>query len=75
MAVERGKLQNLVFDNQVLTSHRALAAVLGAILALPPVKRTLASEQLQSRYLAMLLERRRQDSGRDTGEARSGHAG
>jgi len=32
MAVERGKLQNLIFDNQVLFSHRALAAVLGVIL-------------------------------------------
>lgn len=51
MAIERGKLQNLIFDNQVLTSHRALAAVLGVILNLPPVKRAMASKQLRSRYL------------------------
>jgi ferredoxin len=51
MAVERGKLQNLVFDNQVLASHRTLAALLGVIFRLPPVKRALASEQLQSRFL------------------------
>jgi hypothetical protein len=57
MAIERGKLQNLVFDDQVLASHRAMAAVLGAILALPPVKRALASEQVRSRYLARLCEK------------------
>lgn len=56
MAVERGKLQNLIFDNQVLWSHRALAAMLGVILKLPPVKRALASEQIGSRYLGRLCE-------------------
>jgi ferredoxin len=57
MAIERGKLQNLLFDNQVLWSHRALAAVLGVILKLPPVKRSLAGEQIGSRYLRRLCER------------------
>jgi ferredoxin len=52
MAIERDKLQNLIFDNQVLASHRALAALLGSILKLPPVKRALAGEQLKSRFLA-----------------------
>ncbi len=56
MAIERGKLQNLIFDNQVLWSHRALAAMLGVILKLPPVKRVLASEQIGSRYLGTLCE-------------------
>lgn len=54
MAIERGKLHDLVFDNRAHLSHRAMAAVLGAILALPPVKRALASEQLRSRYLERL---------------------
>ena len=57
MAIERGKLQNLVFDNQVLWSHRALAALLGGILKLPPVKRALAQSQLGSRYLEQLCAR------------------
>ncbi len=57
MAVERGTLQELVFDNQVLLSHRALAALLGAILRLPPVKRVLATEQVRSRYLEALARR------------------
>jgi len=56
MAIERGKLQNLIFDNRVLWSHRALAAVLGAILKLSPVKQALASQQMQSRYLNRLIK-------------------
>jgi len=55
MAIERGKLQNLIFDNCVLFSHRALAAVLGVILKLPPIKQAMASEQLKSKYLLSLL--------------------
>jgi len=56
MAVERGTLQHLVFDNQGLTSHRVMAAVLGAILRLEPVKRSMAAGQLGSRYLERLIE-------------------
>jgi ferredoxin len=55
MAIERGKLQNLIFDNQVLWSHRALAAVLGVILKLPPLKQVLANQQIKSRYLERLI--------------------
>jgi Pyruvate/2-oxoacid:ferredoxin oxidoreductase delta subunit len=57
MAVERGTLQHLLLDNQVLHSHRALAALLGAVLKLPPVKRLLAVEQVRSRYLEALVRR------------------
>ncbi len=57
MAIERGKLQHLIFDNRVLFSHRALAAVLGVILKLPPVKQVLASRQVKSRYLETLLSK------------------
>ena len=57
MAIERGKLQNLIFDNQVLWSHRALAAVLGVILKLPPIKQTMASRQMKSRYLELLINK------------------
>ena len=56
MAVERGTLQNLVFDNHAMASHRAMAAVLGAILQLSPVKRAMASRQLGSRYLEKLID-------------------
>ena len=57
MAIERGSLQDLIFYNQSLFSHRALAAVLGAILKLPPIKRVMASRQLKSRYLEVLLQK------------------
>ncbi|HPQ40548.1 MAG TPA: 4Fe-4S dicluster domain-containing protein [bacterium] len=57
MAIERGKLQNLIFDNHVLGYHRALAAVLGVILKLPPVKQVLASRQIKSRFLETLIIR------------------
>jgi len=56
MAIERGKLQNLIFDNQALWSHRAMAGVLGVILKLPPIKQVLASKQLKSRYLETLID-------------------
>jgi ferredoxin len=55
MAIERGTLAHLVFDNQAHLSHRAMAAVLGVILKLPPLKQALASRQMKSRYLAKLL--------------------
>jgi ferredoxin len=55
MAIERGKLQHLIFDNQVLWSHRALAGLLGVILKLPPLKQVLASTQVKSRYLEALV--------------------
>jgi hypothetical protein len=55
MAIERGKLQNLIFDNQADGNHRAMAAILGVILKLPPIKQAMASRQMKSRYLARLL--------------------
>ena len=57
MAIERGKLQNLIFDNRVLWSHRALAALLGSILKLSPVKQLLASQQMKSIYLESIIKR------------------
>jgi ferredoxin len=56
MAIEQGKFQNLLFDNQVLLSHRAMAAVLGVILKLPPAKQLLAGKQFKSRYLLALIK-------------------
>lgn len=57
MAIERGKLQNLIFDNQAFFSHRAMAAILGVILRLPPLKQAIASNQFKSRYLSSLIKR------------------
>ncbi|MCI5647896.1 MAG: 4Fe-4S dicluster domain-containing protein [Fusicatenibacter sp.] len=54
-AIEKGTLQNLIFDNQAFANHRAMAAVFSVILDLPPVKQALASEQFKSIYLDKLL--------------------
>jgi len=54
-AIEKGTLQNLVFDNQAFANHRAMAAVFGTILRLPPLKQALASKQFKSVYLDHLL--------------------
>jgi ferredoxin len=69
MAIERGRLHDLVFDNQAHLSHRAMAAILGVILRLPPAKQALASRQLRSRYLDRLLSSAgRPSSGEGPGE-------
>ena len=54
-AIEKGTLQNLIFDNQAFANHRAMAAVFASILELPPIKQALASKQLKSVYLDRLL--------------------
>lgn len=55
MAIEKGQLAELIFDNKAFASHRAMAAVLSAILKLSPVKKAMASKQLKSIYLDKLL--------------------
>jgi hypothetical protein len=57
MAIERGKLHHFIFDNQALFSHRMMAAILGVIIKLPPIKQALAREQVKSRYLEYLISK------------------
>lgn len=57
MATERGKLQELIFDNKVLYSHRLLAGVLGAVLKLPGLQKSFAQAQLKSRYIEKMISR------------------
>jgi ferredoxin len=56
MAIERGKLQNLLFDDFGRLDHAVLRAVVRIVVALPPVKRALLSEQVSSRFLKALAE-------------------
>jgi ferredoxin len=67
MAIERGRLQDMIFDNRALFSHRAMAAILGVILKLPPVKQIMARSQMKSRYVEALI--RRYQKQIDKGEA------
>ncbi|HYE09477.1 MAG TPA: 4Fe-4S binding protein, partial [Patescibacteria group bacterium] len=57
MAIEKGQLQELIFDNKALGSHRAMAAILGAILKLSPVKQAMASKQMKSIFLDKLISK------------------
>ncbi len=52
--LERGTLQNQVFDDPSSLTHKAMRAVLGAFLGLPPVKRALMSDMLRSRFLGAM---------------------
>ncbi|WP_243372178.1 4Fe-4S binding protein [Geotalea sp. SG265] len=58
MAIERGKLQHLIFDTEALFSHRLMAAILGVVLRLPGIKQLMAGRQMKSRYLERLLANR-----------------
>jgi len=55
MAIEKGMLHHLIFDNQALFSHRVMATILAVILKLPPIKQAMASNQMKSVYLDRLL--------------------
>jgi ferredoxin len=57
MAVERGNLQDLIFDNKALLNHRLMGAIFGVILSLPPIKQAMATQQVKSRYLEALVRR------------------
>ena len=59
MAIERGMLQNLIFDNRTLWNHRAMAAICGVILSLSPIKQALASKQIKSRYMEWLIRQKK----------------
>lgn len=56
-AIEKGQFAELIFDNKALASHRAMAAILSAILKMPPLKQAMASKQMKSVYLEKLLSK------------------
>jgi len=56
-AIEAGKLQNLIFDNQAHLNHRIMASILGVILRLPPAKQIMASEQIKSKFMGYMLRK------------------
>ena len=57
MAVERGKLADVVFENPETLSHRALGRILRVIEKSPPGQATLAVKPLRSFYLNALVKR------------------
>lgn len=62
--LERGTLQNQLFDEPGRLSHKAMRGIVGGFLRLSPVKKALMSDTLRSRFLASMA----------AGVARSGKA-
>ena len=52
--LERGTLQNLMFDNPQSITHSFMRGFIGGFLKLPPVKKALMSDTLRSSFLAMM---------------------
>ncbi len=55
-ALERGKLQEILFDNPDKVSHRVMSSFLRSILSLSPAKRLLASQQIKSKFIQRMLD-------------------
>jgi Pyruvate/2-oxoacid:ferredoxin oxidoreductase delta subunit len=52
--LERGTLQNMMFDNPQSVTHKFMRGFVGGFLKLPPVKRALMSDTLRSSFLGMM---------------------
>ena len=61
--LERGRLADLLVDGTAGRGPAFANAVLGAILSLPPAQKLLASEQVQSRFVAFALARYQPPAG------------
>lgn len=53
-SLERGTLQNQMFDDPKKFSHKFMRGFLGAFFRLPPVKRALMSDMFRSRFLSAM---------------------
>jgi hypothetical protein len=50
-SLEKGTLHNQIFANPKGMNEKFMAAFVGAFLKLPPVKKALLSDKLQSKFL------------------------
>ena len=55
-ALERGKLQNLLFDDPTRLTHRVGGALVNLLMKLPPTQAVLAQGQLKSKFAHLLVE-------------------
>lgn len=53
-SLERGTLQNVLFVNPQSASHSFMRGLVGGFLRLPPVKKSLMSDTLRSRFLTFM---------------------
>ena len=63
MAIERGKLADLIFDDPTRLSHRALSRILGLLERSPPWKVAMAIRPLRSAFMARLVKGAREGAG------------
>ena len=63
MAIERGKLANLIFPERERLSHRALGRVIGVLEKSPPFKAALAIKPLRSAFLSTLVKEAKKQTG------------
>jgi len=52
--LERGTLQNQLFDEPERVSHKVMRGIVGGFLRLSPIKKALMSDALRSRFLAAM---------------------
>ena len=57
MAIERGKLADLLFEDPERLSHRALGRILRILEKTPPWKAAMAVKPLRSTFLNAMLKR------------------
>jgi hypothetical protein len=62
MAIERGRLADLLFDDPGRLSHRAMRAVVHAVERSAPAKAWLASQSLNSSFLKAIVKGAKQQS-------------
>ena len=53
-SLDKGNLQNQIFDNPQSTTQKFMRAFLGGFLRLPQVKRSLMSDALRSSFLGFM---------------------
>ncbi len=63
MAIERGKLASLIFDDPEKLSHRALGRILGALEQAAPVKAMMAAQSLNSSFLKGVVKQAKKKAG------------
>ena len=61
--LERGTLQNQLFDDPGSLSHKAMRGIVGGFLRLSPVKKALMTDTLRSRFLATMAAGAAKSSG------------
>jgi len=63
MAIERGKLTDLIFDDPEKLSHRALGRILGALEKSNPFKAVMAAQSLNSSFMKRIVKKAKNKAG------------